>query len=1057
MDVPNSDCVPSEQSSLLKAAGRAQVLHEFDNRAVIYPQDRLLHELFEEQVERTPEAVAVVCGDQQLTYAQLNHRSNQLAHALLARGVRPDERVALYIERSVEMVIGLLGILKVGAAYVPLDVSYPEERLEYMLRDSSPVVALTQERLKGDLQFNKMQVVVLDADWGEISCEPGNNLKAIWLGLTPQHLAYVIYTSGSTGTPKGVMIAHCNVVNLVHWHCATFDLSEVSRCSCVAAVGFDAAGWEIWPPLSAGATLVLAPREVTGDAEALLAWWAGQPLDVAFLPTPIAELAFSRGICNASLRTLLVGGDRLRYRPASQPYLLINNYGPTESTVVATSGCIHNEEVVFHIGHPIANTYVYILDQYCQPVPAGMVGEIYIGGAGVARGYLSRPTLTAERFVADPFSKEPQARMYRSGDLGRWRADGTIEFLGRNDEQVKIRGCRIELSEVETQLLQHPQVKEAAVIAREDELGEKRLVAYVVADPSQLKPLQQTDADEAGAEVVSQWNKLYDETYLAGTVGPSFVGWNSSYNGQPIPEEQMQEWLSRTLERIEALSPRRVLEIGCGVGLLLEHLAPTCKLYRGTDISRTAIDRLHRWLSTQTGFQSVQLEQGSALQLSGLQLGSIDTVIANSVIQYFPSVEYLRAVLERAVDCTSRGGHVFVGDVRHLGLLKMFHTSVQLERAAIGTNMGQLKIRIARAVQREKELLIDPSFFLDLPQHLPTIGEVQILIKRGQLDNELTRYRYDVVLKIGDSQAAMDQEQFDWTAESDSFFKLDSLVRKSSRPLVRICGVQNRRLSRDLAAMRLIESSDESFEVEKLRELLSQRNVDGEDPEDFYKFGEAHGYTVRVSWALGCEDGSYDVELVNPTCTNEARMEAHGTRGSLFQQTSTIKIGRKVYANNPWERSLHQQLVPRLREFLTAKVPSYMVPATILLLDSLPLTANGKLDRRALPTPEGRLQLEHVYVAARTPTEEILSVIWKQVLSIEPIGIDDNFFELGGHSLFATALLARIAECFAVQYSVITVFQYPTIREMAQNIERLLPENQQVLGSSSIKMQEGII
>jgi len=276
-----------------------------------------------------------------------------------------------------------------------------------------------------------------------------------------------------------VMVEHRNVVNLLEWHAAAFALSAGCRCSCVAAVGFDAVGWEVWPALTAGATAVLAPAAVTRDPEAFLKWWSSESLDVSFLPTPIAELAFNRKITNPQLRTLLVGGDRLQRQPSPTTFAVVNNYGPTESTVVATSGYIQSNDFVAHIGRPISNTQVHILNSYLQPVPVGVGGEIYIGGAGVARGYLNRPELTADRFIPNPFSQEPRARLYRTGDLGRWRDDGVIEYLGRNDQQVKLRGFRIELGEIEAQLTRNEQVGAAAVLIREDSPGEKRLVAYV--------------------------------------------------------------------------------------------------------------------------------------------------------------------------------------------------------------------------------------------------------------------------------------------------------------------------------------------------------------------------------------------------------------------------------------------------------------------------------------------------------------------------------------------------------------------------------------------------
>lgn len=471
---------PALRLQVLPAAEQRQVIELFNATEVPYVRDRLIHELFEEQVRRTPAATAIVCDEESLTYAQLNRRANRLARHLRARGVAPDRLVGICIERSLDMVVGLLAILKAGGAYLPLDPSYPVERLQYILRDSAPVALLTRQSHSGVFHQCECQVIALEDVADEINRNSQSNPSALEIGLQSKHLSYVIYTSGSTGTPKGVAIEHRNVINLIEWHCATFALRQGDRCSCLAAVGFDAAAWEIWPALTRGATLVLASPASSVDVDALLNWWVLQPLDISFLPTPMAELMLSRNARNSTLRTLLVGGDSLRSRPASESFEVINNYGPTEATVLATSGRIHEEDSVIHIGRPTSNAQIYILDGNQRAVPVGVVGEIYIGGAGVARGYLNRPEMTAQCFVPDPFCADPHARMYRTGDLGRWRPDGTIEHLGRGDHQVKIRGFRVELGEIEAQLMRHPLVKEAVVIVREDVPGKRRLVAYSV-------------------------------------------------------------------------------------------------------------------------------------------------------------------------------------------------------------------------------------------------------------------------------------------------------------------------------------------------------------------------------------------------------------------------------------------------------------------------------------------------------------------------------------------------------------------------------------------------
>ena len=466
---------------IIDEAARQQLLGRFNATAQAYPQGHTVHALIEAQAARAPEATALCQGDRTLSYGELNLRANRLAHRLIEHGVQCGDRVALCLPRSTERLIGLLAVLKSGAAYVPVDPAYPHERIAYLLADSSPTLVLADSAIEG----LPGHLARLDLDqpgsWHPVDSNPQVP------GLDAHQLAYVVYTSGSTGQPKGVMIEHQTLANLVHWHCQAFALGPGERTSSVAGFGFDAMAWEVWPALCVGATLHLPPAHIGNEhVEALLDWWLEQPLKVSFLPTPVAEQVLRRERRHPTLRTLLIGGDRLRQFDRDPGFELVNNYGPTETTVVATSGKVLPGGAL-HIGQPIANTRVYVLDQCRQPVPVGVTGELYIGGGQVARGYFNRPQLTEERFLPDPFSRLPGARMYRSGDLVRWNADGSLDYQGRNDDQVKIRGMRVELGEIEAAMAAEPGIEHAVVLVR----GERLLAWFTETAPVALDALRQ--------------------------------------------------------------------------------------------------------------------------------------------------------------------------------------------------------------------------------------------------------------------------------------------------------------------------------------------------------------------------------------------------------------------------------------------------------------------------------------------------------------------------------------------------------------------------------------
>ncbi|QBI40281.1 non-ribosomal peptide synthetase [Burkholderia pseudomallei] len=496
--VRDIDVLPSEE--------RHRLLVEWNDTAADYPQDQCLHRLFEAQAARYPDTIALIADGEPVGYAELNRRANRLARHLSARGLQPDQRVAICIDRGIDMVVAMLAVLKAGGAYVPLDPAYPSERLDYLLRDCAPVALLTHARLGASMQTRLVlalarldtgcALIDLESDAGAWRHERDDDPPPS--GLTPRHLAYVIYTSGSTGQPKGVMVEHRSVCNLVAWHAGAFDVGTGCRSASVAGVAFDATTWEVWAALCNGGCLSLAPGDAASDPQALLRWWRAQELDVGFLVTPLAELAYATGQSNAGMRTLLIGGDRLSRWPDSMPpgQMLVNNYGPTEATVVATSGRLQPGEATPPIGRPIANTRVYVLDAWLRPAPIGVAGELYIGGVQVARGYLNRPELTRERFIDDPFVAG--GRLYKTGDLARWRTDGSLEYLGRNDFQVKIRGFRIELGEIEAQLAKVAGVREVVVLAR-DSASAVRDSATEHATPNALSPSPETTTATAAA------------------------------------------------------------------------------------------------------------------------------------------------------------------------------------------------------------------------------------------------------------------------------------------------------------------------------------------------------------------------------------------------------------------------------------------------------------------------------------------------------------------------------------------------------------------------------
>ncbi|HHO68610.1 MAG TPA: amino acid adenylation domain-containing protein [Gammaproteobacteria bacterium] len=1023
---------------------RRRILHEWNATEAPFPHDKCLHQLFEQQAHDRPDAPALLYREESLTYAELDARANRLAQHLLARGFGGPEALAgICVERSVEMVVGILGILKSGAAYVPVDPAYPRDRIRFMLDDTRVGVLLTQSHLVDELPSLDADILCLDRDeetWSGLPAETPDS------GVEPANLCYVIYTSGSTGTPKGIALQHRGVVNNIHDLNSSFDVGADARTLAISALGFDMCVYEVLGTLAAGGAIVMPEQWGLKDpahwAELVhrhgITVWNSAP---ALLEMLVDYIEARPNLQPLPIRLVIQGGD---WEPPTLPDRL-RALAPAARVVVlggATEASIHS--IVYPVdevdpdwksipyGKPMKNQKAYILDEDLQPVAVGEAGELHLGGIGLARGYHGRPELTAEKFIPNPFSDVPGDRIYKTGDLARWMPDGNIELLGRIDFQVKIRGHRIELGEIVTRLREHPGVQEAVVVMREDEPGDKRLAAYVV-------PAADADAEapqETGSQI-EQWAEIYDHTY-SGTshagADLNFIGWNSSYTGEPFSDEELHEMLDQSVARILRLQPRHVLEIGCGTGLILLKVAPHTVAYHAADLSAVAVRDLQAKVDT-AGLSQVRLGQATADDFSATPARHYDTVILNSVLQHFPDVEYLGRVVDGAIEALADGGSFFIGDVRSLPLLETFHTSIECFLADDRLPIGKLRQRIQRRTRSEKELVVDPEYFLTLAERNPRAGRATVVLKRGRHHNEFNKYHYDVCLGTSrDPADAPATTRLAWPRDlADAAAVRDSL-QEADTPVVRIQRIGNARLQDDLQLQRLLAEMDNAATVADLRHALAQRPAEPAlDPQALWELGDELGWEVELCLSESDGEGRFDAVFVrrdHPAAASLADVVVataphHPRRRSESQ-----------YANQPYRERVDSGLIPELRRRLAESLPDYMVPQDFMLLDRLPLTPNGKIDRRALPIPDqARPELEENYVGPETELQQALVLIWSEVLGIERIGIRDSFFLLGGHSLKATQIVSRINETFELRIGLQDVFDGKTVEALAERVE----------------------
>jgi amino acid adenylation domain-containing protein len=1002
-------------------------------------RDRCLHDLFAEQAERNPDATALILDDQQLSYGELDVRANQLAHHLRSLGVGPEKLVGVYVDRSLNMIVSLLGVMKAGGAYVPIDPSYPRDRIAFMMADSGADVLLTQEQFAYDVPDSSMIVVRIDSDWEQIRSLPASQVET---SVNAANLAYVIYTSGSTGKPKGVAVTHQSAVHLFDCTKPVFDFTDQDTWTVSHSFAFDLSVWEIFGALTSGARLVIIPQQVSqSPSEFYEVLRRHQVTVLSLTPPALRQLCELEEMSDAerklpALRLIVAGGDvfpgELSSRLLKWGVPLWNFYGPTESTVWATIKQVCSTDAAFAsvpIGQALPDLSTYILNERLDNLEIGVTGELCLGGAGLARGYFRRADLTAEKFIPDPFSKVPGARLYKTGDLARSLANADLEHLGRVDHQVKVRGFRIELGEIEAVLSAHQGISEAVVMARDNADGEKRLVAYLV-------PVSSDDGEvslesQSQDKHTSEWQDIWEETYTSPPTheDPTFniTGWNDSYTGLPYPAEEVRDWVSHTVENILALRPKRVLEIGCGTGLLLFRIAPHCEEYVATDPSANAVNSIERYLKM-PGHElpQVQLAQRMGHDFAGLEDHVFDVVVLNSVIQYFPNAEYLEQVIAGAVKQLRPGGSIFVGDIRSYSLLKAFHASIQLHLAPDSFETEKLREQSQKQLARDEQLGVDPGFFWALKKRIPNITDVRVQLKRGHFQNETVRFRYDVVIEVdGDSPVQSNFPWHDWQVDKLSQTTLQDLIVDQRPAVLGIRNIPNSRVVRDVRIADLMESDDAPATAGELREELERLETkEPVNPEDLVDLAHSVGYTIQTFWSDSRAD-CFNVILQN---LNE-RLDAAPVHFS--QQSYQPDKPSGQYANNPLRRFARINLLEELRAQIDTKLPDYMRPGAFVFLDAFPLTHNGKVDRNALPAPDQqRPDLAQPFVAPRTSAERKLAEIWTAVLKLDRVGMLDNFFELGGHSLIATQMITRVQESFGVRLSLRMIFESPTIAQL---------------------------
>lgn len=981
-----------------------QLIQELNNTEHELPEAFISQEI-DQVMDKQKQRSAVIAPDREYSYEEFGEAVKAIAAFVDSKKIAKNESVAIMLHKSFEQITAAWGVVYQAKTYTPIEYDVPIHRVQDCIEMANAVLIITDAESKTRLLEGEIAKNVEIYTFAE-AYEIGRKQKRVDVKVPEADDVFaIIFTSGSTGKPKGVMVTYENIKNCFAHTKQYYNVTEQTIVISVTNFCHDLSVFDVFCVMSEGGTVVVPEIDKERDpshwANLIIAHEVNFWNSVPTLANMLVLAAENENLIMPSIKNIILGGefvpvDVVKALKLFCPNAVIDTIGgPTETTVWNINHRVVEEDLkksVIPYGRPIWNNQFYILNEKLELVEPGEIGVIYNSGKSVTKGYTDS-SITKEKYIIHP---KWNFRMYNTGDLGRYNKDGYIEIHGRADTQVKINGKRIELEEIENRLNLCDKVSHAATC-----VVDKNIYAFCCLKDDYVK-----------AQVVDNWSQIFNETYDEfreenQNDQEDFSGWFNSYDHTPIPLEQMQEWRENTIDRINRIKGKRIFEIGCGTGLLLHKLAKDAEKFTGIDISDVAIENLRKEIK-EAGLKNTEVYCGAADDLDAYKNERYDTIIINSVILFFDNTEYLLNVIQQCKEMLVDGGCLFIGDVRNYAMLELFNASVILYNRGEDNNEKLLE-RIKKRMEREKELLVAPSFFRDVTKTIPEFNRVVIHSKEAQFDNELTKFRYDVVLHKNCKNEKRKEILFEGTPSEQ---KIIEAIEKGNN--VKITNVEHKYVVREyeqLCAVKGVSSK-------KLKKHLNNESI----PYDYYMFAKRYGYDCCVETQ---EDGLMCVRIgkdVESDCSNAKIIDVHS----------------KEYTNVPYKELTYEFIADEIMNYAKKYLPEYMVPNHIHIVEKLPQLKNGKIDRLLLKklADENRKQIDVEVPISKNDIGEYLRALYKQMLHVE---VDDtiSFFQAGGHSLLAMQLLNKVKRELQVNIHLSEFMKHSSIRELESLIQSL--------------------